>query len=274
VIGDPAKASDDPNPVLMTYNIANARGNSRGFLDSVPPAEQKRNLDNIISAILDSRASIIGLNEIDFNSSRTGGLDQSVYIAAALARVWGVAYIAKGANVRTARVIGLPYFTFGNALISRYPIDKSSNNVFGNHVTRIAHQFKGYLDATLKIGDTKLDVVVTHLYDGDVNMRLTEVRELKTSLRGRPNRYILMGDLNSLPGRQDPDNGRVVENLAGVAVPVETSILTYSTRRPEHKLDYVLTSRGVLSYAGDAIACDASDHLALCCGISLEGIKV
>jgi endonuclease/exonuclease/phosphatase family metal-dependent hydrolase len=274
VIGNNAEVFDDPNPVLMTYNIANARGGDKDFLDPVPPAEQMRNLDNIISVIIESGASIIGLNEIDFNSSRTCGLDQSVYIAVALARIWGVAYIAKGANVRTARVMGLPYFTFGNALVSRYPIEKSSNNAFGNHVTRIAHQFKGYLDATLKIGSTKLDVVVTHLYDGDVNMRLTETRELKDSLSRRSDRYVLMGDLNSLPGHHDSDGGRVIERLAGVAIPVETSILTYSTNRPEHKLDYILTSKHLPSYDSRAISSDASDHLALCCGIDLKGAKV
>ena len=153
-------------------------------------------------------------------------------------------------------------------------MELNSNTVFGWHWSRVMHEMKGYLDATVDTGSTKLDVVVTHLYEGDLAVRISEAGELADHLGRKQNPYILLGDLNSLPARQDIDNGKVIERLSGVARPVETHILTYSSEDPKEKLDYILTSKYVPSHESRAIGSDASDHLALCCGIELGGIEV
>lgn len=114
---------------IMTYNIANARGIKRGFLDTVPNDELDRNLDRIVDTILESGASIVGFNEIDFDSDRTGGVDQGKELAKRLYQVWGISYLVEAINMDTS----IPFqghFKWGNAIISKYPVKINKNNVF------------------------------------------------------------------------------------------------------------------------------------------------
>lgn len=236
---------------IMFRNIAVGSG-TEGFAWSCAPSEKKKaNLDKIVGEILDKKATIIGLNEVDF------GLHQEHYIADKLADEWGVSYFvgAKHADV--------PTFRFGNVIISKYPITQYMPEVFGSYLGRLGHQCKGFVDANIKLGYKKLDVVVTHLHSDDEETRIKEANVLVDYLKKKENPFVLMGDFNDVP------DSKVIKKISSVANPVELDLLTYHSRNPTKKLDYIFTSKNLNPYGSYPICSDASDHCAIGCYLDM-----
>ena len=185
--GNTGLKHDDDVVGVMTYNIKNAKGDKRGLWDRISDEEHNANLRKIISTCRNSNATIIGLNEIGFGSLKSGYVNQASAIAQCMCQEWGVAYVAEGINVNT-RV-----FRFGNAIVSKYPIVRQENTVFGWSLERIHHELKGFLDTTVRIGDREIDVLITHIYNGDIEYkRISEIKEIMASIKGKKNSTILM----------------------------------------------------------------------------------
>ncbi len=104
---------------VLAWNIAHGRGTVESNWDGGDRDTRLRRLHDIARVILEQNADIVVLNEVDFDSTWSYGVNQ----AEILAREAGYPYRAEQVNIR----LSLPFFhlEFGNALLSRHPITKA-----------------------------------------------------------------------------------------------------------------------------------------------------
>lgn len=217
-------------------------------------------LDSVAAVIRDEHPDIVGLQEVDVHwSARSNFVDQ----AAALSK-------ATGMNYRFARIYQLPNADkskppreFGVALLSRYPI-----TTFTNHeITRLSTQdstptpapLPGLLDATLNINGRNVRVFNVHLdYRADPSVRAKQVAEILGYIVKDTISTILTGDLNAAPDA--PELKPLIDRLNDTWPEKQMPGLTYSSTKPEKRIDYVLTTDGFCPTKTRIPKVYASDH--------------
>jgi len=230
---------------VMSYNIHAGRG-----MDNV------LDLQRIADEIAYSGSDIIGLNEVDRLTVRSGWVDQ----AAALADMLGM-YFAFGSN------INYQGGQYGNAVLSRYPI----LNAVNHHLPFIDGERRGILHAEIDCAGTTVHFLVTHLglTAEESTLQLEQVVKLTESISGP---VILVGDFNRRAGTElDPifHLGGLLQDAWLLGASLNTSsgggtvTPVYSNFVPDRRIDYVWISPTFsIRQPGDVftIASLASDH--------------
>ncbi|MEZ4639678.1 MAG: endonuclease/exonuclease/phosphatase family protein [Caldilineaceae bacterium] len=91
----------------------------------------------------------------------------------------------------------LPEHSYGNAILSRWPIIASA----AHHLTPVeGKEQRGLLEGRVLLPDGRpFTVYVTHIDHTDENARLTQLRAIRTwTVRDRNRPYVLMGDFNAI----------------------------------------------------------------------------
>jgi endonuclease/exonuclease/phosphatase family metal-dependent hydrolase len=223
---------------LASYNIHRAVGSDR-----------RRDPRRIADAITELRASIIGLQEVDWHpGSAIGGASQSEFLAH-LPEFEAV----EGINVRDHRG------HYGNMLLTRFPVmsvSRVSLSVSGREP-------RGAIDARLDCLGVHLRVIVTHFGLGFFERR-RQSAQIADMIAEEPEApTVLLGDLN------DWIAGLTIRPLVrGPAGPA-----TFPSLLPVLALDRILTWRlgPPLSIAPhrSAVTRWASDHLPLVAEVGL-----
>ncbi|MBW2999048.1 endonuclease/exonuclease/phosphatase family protein [Candidatus Woesearchaeota archaeon] len=242
---------------VMTYNVANARGNNDDFWKTLRRKTVKRNLEKLIEIILYSDADIICLNEVDFDSIRTDNINQAEYIARSLCFN----------HVVEQKYFHLPsVFSLGNAIISKYPLKVNKEHYFGENLAgRIDHIFKGYVDVKAELPDRNLDFVFLHLDAKKGSNREYEMFHLIKHLKTKDDSYVLLGDFNCEP------NDEPIENLkeTGLVCFDHIGLKTYPADKPKESIDHIFVSKDLRIKNYRTIPSQASDHLPVYCDIYL-----
>ena len=131
------------------------------------------------------------LNEVDFNSSWSHGVDQ----AAVLFELLDMNYLLRQRNYDT----GLPFFSmeFGNAILSRFPL-KDAEFVSYPAVRWWEPIFVGQKDGvkvTVILGDDEVEVAAVHLDTRSVEIRQKSMKRLLAETKAHG---VLAGDFNSV----------------------------------------------------------------------------
>lgn len=257
VTGPAAQASAGPPPVKMrvaTYNIAAGAGVG-GF-----------DLDRTAAAIRETRADVVGLQEVDVHwSARSEWRDTATELARRL-HMW----------VRFAPIYSLDPLTpgeprreYGVAVLSRFPIV-----AFENHdITRLSTQdpnpvpepAPGFGEAVVRARGALLHVYVTHLdYRPDPSVRAVQAQETVEIMGedGRRASQLLLGDLNAEASAPElaPLWTRLVDGYGSVGAPPG---LTYPATEPVKRIDFVCGANVGVHRAvvpDSALVTQASDH--------------
>lgn len=249
---------DCPRPRLedklrvMTYNIANARGNYDELFKSRSEKAIRYNLDQIARMVHYYDIDVLCMNEVDFNSARTYHINQAEYLAKKLCYN----------HLIEESIFSMPFFDVGNAVISRYPLKQNYHQQYGdNFFNRIKHVFKSFLD--FDVND--LNFVLTHLDSTEEKNRIKEAEILIRYLSNKNNPFVLLGDFNcgpgSLPFEKIINSGLVRNRYAGIP--------TFRSDKPKHSIDHILVSEGlkITNYRTVNITC--SDHRPVMADITL-----
>ncbi|HJU25060.1 MAG TPA: endonuclease/exonuclease/phosphatase family protein, partial [Rhodanobacteraceae bacterium] len=215
---------------------------------AVLPARHKRNnLDRLAGEI--AQFDVIGLQEADAGSMRSGFLNQTQYLAEAA----GLPYWSHQPNRRVSRVAHS-----ANGLISRLPPAEVLDYPLPGRIGG-----RGVLIARYGNGPEALTVAIAHLSLGP-QARLRQLAFIAELLSGYPN-AVLMGDLNC-----DPDSLelRVLFSRTALAEPLETTP-TFPSWRPQRAIDHILVSRGIAIERMWTLPDAFSDHLPLAAEIRL-----
>jgi endonuclease/exonuclease/phosphatase family metal-dependent hydrolase len=237
----PAAASPSVPLRVMTFNIHTGIG-SDGALD----------LARTAGVIRDSRADIVGLQEVDVHwDARSDFRDQ----AADLARMLHM-------RVFFAPIYdlpGQPRRQYGVAILSRFPVLHTTNHL----ITRLSTQEEnpvpapapGFAEAVVLVRGVPVHVYSTHLdYRADPAVRVMQVADTVRIMADDRGPQVLLGDFNAPPDA--PELAPLWTELVDAA-PVGP---TYPADVPTKRIDYVTVSSEVLVRAANVLPTLASDH--------------
>jgi endonuclease/exonuclease/phosphatase family metal-dependent hydrolase len=233
---------------LLSANIQ-AGSSTRGYHDYVArswshvlPAGNKRGaLDTI--AQLAARHDIVGLQETDPGSLRSGFTNQTHYLAERA----GFAYWSHQPNRRMGGVA-----SSANGLLSRLEPRAVEDHSLPGRV-----RGRGVLLARFGDGDGALTVAVAHLSLG-AQSRRAQIDFIAELLADHAH-AVLMGDFNCDPHRPEM---QALYRQTGLQPPA-SCVPTFPSWRPQRAIDHILVTPG-LSVAGmQALPAAQSDHLAL-----------
>ncbi|MGH8072459.1 MAG: endonuclease/exonuclease/phosphatase family protein [Lysobacter sp.] len=249
--GAQAPSSGSQRLRLLSANIQ-AGSSTRGYHDYVArswshvlPAGNKRgSLDQI--AQLAGDYDIVGLNESDPGSLRSGFTNQTHY----LAQRGGFDYWSHQPNRRVGNVA-----SSANGLLSRLePREVIDHSLPG----RISG--RGVLLARFGDGDEGLTVAIVHLSLGAAS-RMAQLSFIAELLHDHPH-AVLMGDFNCPIDRPEMQALFRTTRLQ----PPDCVVNTFPSWRPQRAIDHILIGDGLSCSGACAMPAARSDHLA----ISLE----
>jgi len=210
-------------------------GNKRGSLDAI--------------AQLAGGHDIVGLNESDPGSLRSGFTNQTHY----LAQRGGFAYWSHQPNRRVGGVA-----SSANGLLSKLePVEVHDHPLPGRVRGR------GVLVAQFGNGDDGLTVAVAHLSLG-AGSRASQLSFISELLHDHPH-AILMGDFNCDPDRPEMQTLYKRTRLQ----PPSLCVPTFPSWRPQRAIDHILTTSDLSVASMEAFAAAQSDHLAIAAEIDV-----
>lgn len=233
---------------LLSANIQ-AGSSTRGYHDYVarswshvlPAGNKRTSLDAI--AQLAGEHDIVGLNESDPGSLRSGFTNQTHY----LAQRAGFDYWSHQPNRRVGGVA-----SSANGLLSRLEPREVIDHALPGRIAG-----RGVLLARYGDGTEGLVVAVAHLSLG-ANSRAAQLGFIAELLHDHPN-AVLMGDFNCSIDR--PEMRALFRNTR-LQLP-DGEVPTFPSWRPQRAIDHILVSDGLRVSNARARPAASSDHLAL-----------
>lgn len=231
---------------FLTFNIqaGTTTVNYRDYVTKswkhvMPHSERSANLASIAELI--SEYDIVGLQELDNGSFRSGFLNQSQY----LAEKARFPYWSTQANRKVGKIAAS-----SNALLSRFLPDEVHDHKLPGRIAG-----RGALIARYGKGDDALHVIVSHLSLGK-RSRAVQLEYL-TELIGDKRHVVMMGDLNA---QSDTPEIRDFLDASGLT-PAVCDSHTFPSWNPQRSIDFILTSPSLKAIDVDVINIDLSDHL-------------
>lgn len=238
---------------LLSCNIF-AGGSMRRYRDYVThswkqvlPHGKRANLDGLARVI--GAFDLVGLQEADAGSLRSGFLNQTQYLAeAAEFPFW-----SHQPNRRVSRLA-----TSSNGLLARWQPDEVLDYPLPGRIPG-----RGALWARFGSGDDALVVVIAHLSLGQV----ARARQLAfiAELIGQTPHAVLMGDLNTPAQSKDLD---LLYTRTSLVRPLE-SPLTFPSWQPVRAIDHIIVSASLNVEKRWALPHPVSDHLPIAASVRL-----
>ena len=256
---------------IGAYNIAHGRGTARNNHAIRSRREVLDRMARIADIIKAEGLDVVVLNEVDFKSYWSRNVDEGRVIAERA----GFAHYARQTNIDVA----IPFVSIrsGNAVLSRYPIEKAELVSFPGYrtwQTVLAGTHRGLL-CTLRLPDgRRIRVAAVHLaYRGkDTPTRIASARIIERLCRESPLPMFAAGDFNStLPGwpRAMADaRGRtamsvLLESGHWRTLPTTQPApadLTFSSIRPMSVIDWILAPANSSILSKKVLRLPLSDH--------------
>jgi endonuclease/exonuclease/phosphatase family metal-dependent hydrolase len=233
---------------LLSYNIQSGLTTkryseyfTRGWKHVLPVPSRMVNLAAIASLI--APYDVVGLQEVDAGSLRSGFLDQAHYLADR-ARF---PHFYEQTNRRVGRIS-----RHSNVVLSRVRPEEIQD-------FKLPGVIKGRGALMVRFGDETqgpvLDVYVVHLALSN-RARATQLAYLAERIRKQAH-VILMGDLNCTSGGATM---RSFRDAAGLSEPVP-GLRTFPSWKPTRQLDHILVSRNIPVHSVKVLPQRYSDHL-------------
>jgi endonuclease/exonuclease/phosphatase family metal-dependent hydrolase len=196
---------------VLSYNIHHGEG-----------TDGKVDLDRIARVIRDSGADLVALQEVDNRTTRTGGVDQT----AELARLTGL-------HGRFARQIDYQGGTYGQAVLSRWPIDDLKIHLLPGEPER---EQRIAAEARLSVEGRPMTFVTTHLNHQSEPNRIQQAERINAILAQTNMPAILAGDLNATP---ESAPLQILASAWTTATPEPRP--SFPSEAPARQIDFVLT---------------------------------
>ncbi|MBO9153610.1 endonuclease/exonuclease/phosphatase family protein [Chitinophaga sp. GCM10012297] len=236
---------------LMQYNIRHGEGTD-GVVD----------LQRIAGVIRASKAQVVVLNEVDRNyDARSNYVDQLQWLADELGMYWEFQKTTWKSAIPES---GNKPREFGHAILSKYPITKSSTEswLYASYTTH----YMGLLKARISVNANPLYVYVTN-FGPTAAERLSQAQEAD-SLAGLGNHTwkVFAGTLADIPGSA-PVNTMLT---SFTDVFSGQTAYTVPANAPTSREDYILVKSPVAAGNTAVISSTASTHRPIVCDIDMQ----
>lgn len=222
---------------VTTYNIRYGKG-----------LDNRVNLQRTIEALRPLDSDIISLQEIERYTIRSKFKDQVQIIAQELEM-----------NAVFYPSISYPGIYYGNAILSRFPIENTDRiSFFSKRENRSAILSKINISE-----EQSIFVINTHLGLNEEE-RIEAIKEIYERLSQIEEPVILMGDLNSLPIKKEYEIWDSFLTKSNVGDPIQT----YYSR--DWQIDYIFHSKEFVVSQTNVLKSDASDHYPVSAVLSLQ----
>ena len=265
--GEKAEANEGKFRV-GTWNIAHGRGLSESNWTGETREQRLQRLDQIAVELRQANLDVVVLNEVDFNSSWSLGINQAEY----LAEKAGFAYRAEQRNMDFA--VGWYRWCFGNAVLSRRPI-KDVRRVQMPTLVWWEPWLVGQKQALLcsvEVENWKqVQLLGVHLEHRDEQVRVASAQmilELPQAAEG----LLCLGDFNSSPVGfplaelnvgGDTALGNLLNSGRFCGQPItkpQPSDFTFPADRPDRVIDWILSPNQWTLTAQTVGSVQLSDH--------------
>ncbi len=254
---------------LLAYNIAHGRGPTDNNWKGTA-AEKRNRIQEIAKLLADTKADVVVLNEVDFDSTWSGHQNQ----AKAIAQAAGFPYWVEHRNLDVRLIYGS--LKSGNAILSRYPIVNSKLVRYPALRTseRILAGHKQGVVCTLQISKSQqLRVLAVHLEHRSEEIRVQSARKIIETVEESQIPLIAIGDFNStlptLSGAEfDSKRHNTMKVLldskhfaaAPEATPAEWN-MTFPSIKPGWTIDWILIPKTWSFSKHRVLDTQLSDHL-------------
>ena len=237
---------------FLLYNIRYAAGTGANFNLPVPGAGylfgNKNNLDAITTFLMSHNPDVIGLDEVDTGSIRTGMVNQADLIARQLGHY--STYQCK----------------YGESSFNkRLPIVRKQANAF-LAAPRVHGERFHYFDTGIKrlIIELELDDVAIFLVHLSLKYRHRhwQLRHLHDLVKKSAKPVIVAGDFNTFWGENEM---YLFMEATGLRSANTEGLPSYPSHAPRKELDFILYGRGLRPTAFEIPQVRYSDHLPLIC---------
>ncbi len=279
---DSSTPTQNPNTLkIVTYNIGYASGikNNKSLLLK---EEAENNLRAMADVLKKLNPDILFLQEVDFDSARTFGVNQFQYLADALGMPYG-AYVLTWNKKYVAWPYWPPSLHFGRivsgqGVLSRYPITKQDLLYFPRPASNPFWYNWFYLDRvvqhlTIEMGNRMIKAYHVHIEAFDPKEKVKQLKTLtEVVVKDHESRRIVAGDFNLASARVP---GAKVEEIdiegmlnqfsetTGMknAEPIPPP-MSMPSHHPVKKIDHIFYDPSFqLIEAGNVSGLLASDHL-------------
>lgn len=220
-----------PELSVVTYNIHHGIG-----------INNRLDLQSIYRVLLDLDADIIALQEVDIGRPQTRQINQADVLAKKLGmfRVFGPVRV-------------YPQGSYGNAVLSRFPILQTAN-----HLLPDKHDERFCLETVIKAGEIQLKVLNTHLGLSQP-VRYRQVKDCILPLINPSEPALLTGDFNAPPTRPEI---QLLSDLLCDTFTVNSgpNIFTFQALQPYARIDYIFINQSIQPVDYLIYDSPASDH--------------
>jgi endonuclease/exonuclease/phosphatase family metal-dependent hydrolase len=222
---------------IMSYNL-HSGFDVAGRLD----------LEAIAQTIESEQADVIALQEVSRGWLIDGSVDMLAWLSqrSNMPYVWGP----------TAD----PFW--GNAILSRYPIKDVQLYAMPNN--DVVRPRRGFIVATIDLGDQALRVITTHLHHvgEDGELRVPQVQAILAAWANQP-ATIILGDLNARPEAIEMQMMRDAGLIDSFMAAEQGNDLTFGSNQPDRRIDYIYHTRDLITRDLHVNPSTASDHRGL-----------
>lgn len=273
----PTSITNDSIFSIVTYNIGYLSGMTNNLPIPKPKELFEENLQKVIAKTKKNNPDIIAFQEIDYNASRSYGVNQEEEIAKL-----GYNYIAKGVNW-DERYVPFPYWppsmhfgkvVSGQSIVSKYELKEYERIVLDRVADAPFYRDALYLDRLAQVCKVMLNgkevvLINVHLEAFDKPTRIKQFRFVVDKLFNKyKNKYptILLGDFNSPARNKEAIVNELfsLEDVGNAAFNVENPSNTFNTKNPFERIDYIFYTKNSIEYINGRVLNEfeqASDHL-------------
>lgn len=279
---------------ILTWNLGFlfGKGSEGPGYEHRPKEFYEKRLKELAAQIKDWNPDIICLQEIDFDSHRSHGINQ----AQELARAAGYPYVAEAVSWK-ANYIPFPYWPFsrhfgkmksGGAILSKYPIVGHEVELLAKPVVNswwynVFYLHRYFQKVELQIDDKKFQLVNLHLEAFAKKEREEQIKLLAKKVKEEKIDFI-MGDFNMVPNsaakkRRFPESQDDYENDQSFSLMTKSGLLesipeeiystdeslyfTFPSWKPDRRLDYIFYQPHHKMMRAQILNSALSDHLPL-----------
>jgi endonuclease/exonuclease/phosphatase family metal-dependent hydrolase len=247
----PAREEGSARLRVLTYNIHHGEG-----------VDRKLDLERVAQVIVAQKPDLVALQEVDVKTQRTGGVDQ----AAELAKLTGM-------HVAFGRTIDHQGGQYGNAVLSRFPIESSETHPLPGAPSA---ERRGALAVAVRpwARGPAVTFVATH-FDHQIEPdRVRQAEEINRLFAGDDEQVTLLaGDFNAEPASAPIQ--LLTTRWADAAASAPDSATSPATK-PRRRIDYVmLRPAGGWRVIGTTVVNEplASDHRPVLAVVEWQGAR-